>query len=548
MFSHANERLLTRLQCDKTEHNAGGQGQARPVSAAREQRRKNQTQQKKPVPPQSQQHRASIQGNVVQSLVPETYEADDLAFPDPGSSQISRHNRSNKAGSAAPVPSISKNLEQERSESAMDHVLNACSAGLSAEPSHDSVAQAAQQESQQNGFVQASSTEQYTNVLFQLPQSAGTADPNSSHSASALDYEHSALTMEVSRTIAGSLCIPYEPTSLTNTDSSLMGSQVGKQTGTSSLRKSLGLRWTDKALAATNSWETEATEESMQHLVVKGNDTTRPPKAERSRPSVTIKDDVFSHDDEDEEPAWRPKAMNRDWTRSKSKVFTMQAQQQASAMRRYNKRILQMYRLSMTSRDSMDIDLSSLKPTILVPGNKGRHRVPVAQKPLDKQPGSDSQLGMRVDPSVELALATNPLIGILAQSHPKNEDEEVLRLETNLKLPDGMCLLSPFCLLEDASRAATRPEKDSDDVDIPEVVLGMDTSHPIRRVFITVTLHSTFDTFMTAAIMVSCGSMVFERPSLPVDSAMAQYLKTSNLVLTVIFGTIYQSLHRLQTC
>ena len=217
----------------------------------------------------------------------------------------------------------------------------------------------------------------------------------------------------------------------------------------------------------------------------------------------------------------------------------MQAQQQATAVRRYNKRILQMFRHSYSSspRDSLDNQLSTVRSGVVTAGRKHRRGVPLDWIPLETQPTTVSLLGMRtVDPSVELALATNPLLGILAHTNGENDEDELAGSDVNLQLPDGSCLLSPFCLLENATQALRRPEKDAEDVEIPEVVLGMKTTHIVRRVFIAITMNGIFDKFMTAAITVSCGSMVFERPSLAEDSRMAQYLKTSNLVLTIIFG------------
>ena len=388
----------------------------------------------------------------------------------------------------------------------------------------------------------------YTNVLFRgansIDGSEGLASPSSVAvaAAAALESENSALTMEISRTVAGSLCIPYEPHDPTDTDPSSSGrgtvSTVCKPRPDTTRNSFKSLRWGDGALAADNSWATVAREESMHNLLENDSGVAVPaPVPVHSR--TTRQQRVASG---------RSNVFKRDWTKSQSRIATVKAGQEAAAVARYNRRLKHMHGAFLASRSSnMETHMAALKAAGGASSLLTRGHVNVFarsdRRSLEKLRGSFEEKRRNVHVAnetgthhlVAVAMATNPLIGILDASEV--DDADACTGEGGpLQLPNGTCLLSPFCLLEAATVAANRAEMDTDEVPIPEAVFGMGTLHPLRRAVIAVTLHWVFDIFMTLAIVVSCGSMVFERPTLPDDSAMMAYLETSNLVLTVIFA------------
>lgn len=491
------------------------------------------------------------------------YRALDLNMePSRSSVAPSRHSRVDvpKAGRNSTAASVRAHVGHA---SAIENVLHACNTALSAEPSHDSIAQSSHQGTQhQSWSMQAADTTQYTNVLFQLRNSVDEAElrlaPSSVAAAVAsIESENSALAVEISRTVAGSLCLPYEPHDPSESDpysssrgtgtpgrNSVSASTAAKPMSSSTARRSCkGLSWAHDPLAADNSWATEAREESMHNLLENDSDVSlSPPRAERSRASFAA-----AHNDSSNQgtvPAatqgtrqqrmisGRTKSMRRDWTRSETTVARVQSQQEATAVMHYNTRLQIMHQAFLARNLSRNSNLEAQMAALL--------HVPDRRSSEAHRGSLDEERCKVADPSVALAMATNPLMGILGAAKYIHQQPAHGRTCTDLgeqmKLPDGMCLLSPFCLLEAATTAANRPEKDSEDVSIPDVVLGMGTSHPFRRALIAVTLHWSFDTLMTVAIVVSCASMVFERPTMPEDSKMMQVLKTLNLVLTIIFG------------
>lgn len=520
---------------------AGRKPSARPVSEARDRKRQSsqQVQNHDPRPSKNgpQQRTVNNEGLLLES-------SEDFATRTSGCASMRANARGN-AGDAG----------------AIDTVLQACSTASSAEQSMESMYHGPQEQSR---FLQASDMTQYTNVMFQLQNSAD--EPT-------LEAESSVPALNISRTIAGSLCIPYEPHAAADTDPDSSTRGTGTMTGSTisiatkpvsgsvAHRSCKGLSWTDGTLAAEDSWATVAREESMYQLV-EGDTVASPPKAERSRPSATGK-----HSESGAQAAGQHgghgltasgmtrqqrvshgrvrRAVQRDWTRSPSRVASVQAEQESTAVLRYQRRMQQMYGAYLLSHSSAAQAQMVPSATVGMPTahmRRVRKRFwPPDRSSLEANCGSTLESRSNascsgvvpVDPPMALGMATNPIMSIMnTQVNMQNADAG-----EPLKLPDGTCLLSPFCMLAEATIAKNKPERDTEDLPIFDVVLGMSTSHPLRRVLIAVTLHWTFDTLMTLAIVVSCGSMVFERPSLPEGSIMAQYLETSNLVLTTIFGT-----------
>lgn len=466
----------------------------------------------------------------------------------------SRHSRANAATTGS-------TQQHENRASAIHNVLQACSSVLSAEPSCESVGHRSYQGPQPlGGYMHAADSTQYTNVLFSVRNSTHESEvhdaPSSVAAAGTLESENSALTGEISRTVAGSLCLPYEPHNPSDTDPSSSG-RVTVSTvplpmaGSTARRSCKSLAWGDEKMSAENSWATVAREESMHKLLEDDNGVPASPQtaahcrtgACEAQGAVLQKSATSTRQQRVVNRQWH--SLKRDWTRSQSNVATVRAHQEAAAVARYNRRLKHMHVAFLESRSSnMESHMAALRAaggaTALL--TRRHAQVPQAsdRRSMERVHGSmhesrrstSFKAETGTDHSVAVAMATNPLMGILkagcADACPDSEEP--------LKIPDGTCLLSPFCLLESATAAANRPENDPEEVPIASVVFGMGTSHPLRRCVIAVTQHWAFDMLMTLAIVVSCGSMTVERPTLPEDSVMMAYIKTSNLVLTIVFA------------
>jgi hypothetical protein len=72
--------------------------------------------------------------------------------------------------------------------------------------------------------------------------------------------------------------------------------------------------------------------------------------------------------------------------------------------------------------------------------------------------------------------------------------------------------------------------------DVGEFSLGMSTSNTIRALCIKIASHYMFSAFMMLSVIVSCGVMTVERPSLKVGSSSKRALNIIHLVLSIMFA------------
>lgn len=130
----------------------------------------------------------------------------------------------------------------------------------------------------------------------------------------------------------------------------------------------------------------------------------------------------------------------------------------------------------------------------------------------------------------------NPLFGILESAGDEDREANVSEQRRDAEETETV-MLSDLCHLHAASEVAVRPlpKTAEDEMVVPERLWGLSSAHPIRRPMIALSSSSPFDWFMTAAIIASCIAMAMEHPRIVPGSAMSQFLRTTDIVLTVIF-------------
>lgn len=152
----------------------------------------------------------------------------------------------------------------------------------------------------------------------------------------------------------------------------------------------------------------------------------------------------------------------------------------------------------------------------------------VAQPVLDRE----HEWLMNDPDALSSALKNNPIFSIIAQDQYHGSDNGSDTLSSSLTADEF--LISEFIT---ASTCFGPSSKDKEDEDpIKERVFGLHTDNLFRAAAIKIVFHWTFDYAMTAAIVISCGAMTLERPSLPPESQVFRTLATLNLVLNAVFG------------
>lgn len=152
----------------------------------------------------------------------------------------------------------------------------------------------------------------------------------------------------------------------------------------------------------------------------------------------------------------------------------------------------------------------------------------VAQPVLDRE----HDWLMNDPDALSSALKKNPIFSIIAQDQYYGSDSGSETMSSSLS-PDEF-LISEFITASTCFGPSSKDKEDEDPV--KERVLGLLSSHLIRAAAIKIVLHWTFDYTMTAAIVISCGAMTLERPSLSPESQLFRTLATLNLVLNALFG------------
>lgn len=131
------------------------------------------------------------------------------------------------------------------------------------------------------------------------------------------------------------------------------------------------------------------------------------------------------------------------------------------------------------------------------------------------------------------ALKNNPIFSIIAQKQYRGSDGGSAPSDASSLNPDDF-LMSEFITDSTCFGPSVKDKEDEDPVE--ETVLGLHADHPIRAVATSIVLHWAFDYAMTIAIIISCGAMTLERPSLRPDSELFLGLARLNLVLNTVFG------------
>jgi hypothetical protein len=451
------------------------------------------------------------------------------------------------------------------------------------------------------GYMDMTDTTQCSNVLFELRSRIDEASKGLTETSNDYNQSIPATigTAQISRTIAGSLFPPSE-SSVADSHSSGSGTSIAtcgeRSTGvcTTTAPKRLSdstVSGGDKRLsldsilgtcAVDHTWGTQVNEE----IVLQASETSSSgPRTKCPDGILEQHDSVLSPGGTDRTEPQRSSSFQQAMLRSPCRAQSeferayVRTQQEAEAVMRYHRRLQMIHGTSFSQATSMEVHKTATHAADAVPrapkngsedqGLPADHSllqvlsgaldirrrretkdwirspacssVQVFRGSLDRGRRNASLQLERPDAAFDLGIATNPLISILRTAtldlQQVGNKDTAAPCRENLKLPEGTCLLSPFCMLEAATAAASKPDSNAEDLSIPDIVIGMSTSHPVRRLFIAMTVHPAFDVFMTIAVGVSIVSMMFERPTLPNDSMIMFYLKASDVLLTIIFGS-----------